>query len=128
MKKSTIIIITVIFTLAVGAAIFFTATPAGRAIITSYRHDLSKADENNYKNRRDVENTCRAYISSYNSDKLAYEQYKNSSDEYYQRLAESYKQRANQTAMTYNEYFLKNSYVWENNIPADICSELAILE
>ena len=128
MKKLTIILITAFSTLALGAGIFFGATPAGRRIITGYHSDMEKAGENTYANKKTVEDTCRAYIASYKADKLGYEQYKNSEDEYYRNLAQSYKMRANQTAATYNEYFLKNSYVWKGNIPSDIVSSLPYIE
>lgn len=36
--------------------------------------------------------------------------------------------RANRTANSYNEYILKNSYVWEDNIPSDIDYSLPIVE
>ena len=36
--------------------------------------------------------------------------------------------RANQTANTYNEYILKNSHVWKDNIPSDIVYTLDIVE
>ena len=36
--------------------------------------------------------------------------------------------RANKTANSYNEYILKNSFVWSENIPSDIRSELDIVE
>lgn len=36
--------------------------------------------------------------------------------------------RANRTAANYNNYILKNSYVWSNNIPEDILSELEIIK
>lgn len=32
--------------------------------------------------------------------------------------------RANKTASIYNNYILKNDYIWQNNIPADIYIEL----
>ena len=35
--------------------------------------------------------------------------------------------RANQTATVYNEYILKNNYVWNNNIPSDIYMTLEII-
>lgn len=127
-KTGLIILASVVLTLGIGSAIFFGATPLGRQIITGYQHDLTKAGENDYKNRREVEDTCRAYIASYKADKAAYEQYKNDTDEYYQRLAQSYKTRANQTATVYNEYYLKNSYVFKNNVPSDIYSELPLLD
>lgn len=35
--------------------------------------------------------------------------------------------RANRTAATYNEYILKNSYVWKGNVPDDIRAQLVAL-
>ena len=35
---------------------------------------------------------------------------------------------ANKTAVLYNEYILKNSRVWNNNIPNDIRKELEIIK
>lgn len=36
--------------------------------------------------------------------------------------------RANSTAISYNEYILKNSFLWADNIPEDIKSKLEIIE
>ena len=38
------------------------------------------------------------------------------------------KTRANNTASTYNNYILKNSYVWKDNIPSDIKTKLDYVE
>ena len=84
-------------------------------------------DATNYETKKKVEDTCRAMISSYNSDKLTYEQYKDSDNEEKQSWAEQAKMRANKTASTYNNYILENSFVWENNVPDDIQRELAYL-
>lgn len=35
--------------------------------------------------------------------------------------------RANRTAANYNEYILKNSYVWQGNIPTDIRENLPLI-
>ena len=35
--------------------------------------------------------------------------------------------RANKTASSYNNYILANSYIWKDNIPADIYNELPII-
>lgn len=125
--KLTIALSCVILLGGIGTLIFFYGTPKGQELITAYRYDVGRATEDSYANRKKVEDTCRAYIASYNADKLGYEQYKDSEDVYYKNLAQSYRQRANQTAVTYNEYFLKNSYVWKDNIPSDIVSRLEII-
>ena len=104
-------------------------TPTGRAAINSYFHDVQKVDDlTRYDTRKEVEDSCRAMISSYNADALTYKQYKDSDNEEKVGWAEQAKMRANKTASTYNNYVLKNSYVWEGNIPADIMSQLEYIE
>lgn len=88
-----------------------------------------KVNENtNYKIKKKVEDTCRSMMSSYNSDKLVYEQYKTADSDEKKSWAEQAKMRANKTVSSYNNYMLKNSYVWENNIPADIKQQLSYIE
>ena len=100
-------------------------SPVGRANINEWFFHVQKADDaTNYKTRKTVEDTCRSMIASYTSDKLMYEQYKDSEDEEKQSWAEMARIRANKTAVTYNEYILKNSFVWDSNIPSDITQEL----
>ena len=67
-------------------------------------------------------------ISSYTSDKLTWQQYKNSDSQEQRTWAEQAKMRANKTAASYNEYILKNSFVWQENIPQDIAQRLEYLE
>lgn len=94
----------------------------------NWQYDLQKADDRtNYKTLKKVEDTCRAMISSYESDRLTYEQYKDSEDVNKQEWAEQAKMRANKTVSTYNNYILENSFVWEDAIPEDIAMELEII-
>lgn len=104
-------------------------TPAGRGVINSYFHDVQKVDDlTSYETKKEVEDSCRAMLSSYESDRLTYEQYKDSDSEEKQSWAEQAKMRANKTASSYNNYVLKNSYVWAGNVPADIRERLDYLE
>lgn len=129
MNKVIAAIISLALVAIIGLPIFFGATPAGKAIWNNWFHAVQKVDDDtNYKTRKKVEDTCRSMIASYNADKLTYEQYKDSDNEEKQSWAEQAKMRANKTAMSYNEYILKNSYVWENNVPSDIDYQLAILQ
>lgn len=84
-------------------------------------------DRTSYDTRKKVEDTCRSMIASYKTDKATYDMYKTSDNEEKQSWAEQAKMRANKTANTYNEYILKNSYVWEGNIPEDIDANLQII-
>ena len=121
--------ISVVAALLVLVSIFFGATPAGRATWNNWFHDVQKVDDaTRYQTRKEVEETCRAMVASYNSDKLTYNQYSGSEDEERRSWADQAKMRANRTAATYNEYVLKNSYVWEGNIPEDIAFELPVIE
>lgn len=85
-------------------------------------------DATNYETRKTVEDSCRAMIASYEADKLTYEQYKDSEDKEQRSWADQAKMRANRTAANYNNYILKNSYVWSGNIPEDILAELSVIE
>ena len=109
--------------------IYFGATPSGRRTWNNWWHNVQTADDDTrYETRKKVEDTCRAMIASYNSDKLTYQQYKDSTDKEKQNWAEQAKMRANKTASTYNNYILKNNYVWKNVVPSDIYNTLSYIE
>lgn len=106
--------------------LFFGATAIGRTVWNTYWHDVEKADENtSYETRKKVEDTARAYISSYNSDVDIYNAYCNSDDENMRAYANSALIRAIQTANSYNEYLQKNSYIWADNMPEDLPNSLS---
>lgn len=112
----------------VGLPVFFGATPIGKAMWNNWFFAVQKADDaTNYAIRKEVEDTCRAMMASYTSDKLTYEQYKDSDSEEKQSWAEQARMRANKTAASYNEYVLKNSFVWDGNVPSDILTTLPYL-
>ncbi len=117
-----------VFVCLIAFIIFVNATPAGRKMWGSYQNELQQADDEvDYETRKKVEDTCRSYIASYKTDKSTYENYKDSEDKVLKSSAEQARIRANQTANTYNEYFLKNSYVWKNNVPSDIYTRLELI-
>ena len=125
MSEPSKIIVAVLCTILILAMLFFMFVPSGRAIWKSYQHTMHKVDDATlYQTRKKVEDSCRAMISSYTSDILTYDQYKDSADTEKQGWAEQAKMRANKTAASYNEYVLKNSYVWEGNVPNDIRKQL----
>lgn len=128
MSKVGIVVVTVVSIILIGAIIFFGFTPVGRGIWNSYTHSMEKADENQYDTKKQVEDTARAMIATYKTAVDTYNQYKDSDNEEKQSWAEQAKMRANQTANSYNEYILKNSYVWKDNIPDDIAYSLPKVE
>lgn len=82
--KKAFEIIGVVFCAAIiiGTPLFFSATPAGKALWNNWFYNVQKADDDtNYKTRKKVEDTCRAMMSSYETDKLTYEQYVNSNSD-----------------------------------------------
>lgn len=122
-------VLSIVVAIILVAIIFFACTPIGVATWNNWMHSLQKADDaTNYETLKQVEDTCRAMISSYTSDKLVYEQYKDSDNEEKQSWAEQAKMRANKTAVEYNNYILKNNYVWKEAVPDDIYMTLEILE
>lgn len=128
MKKFWIGFTIAIAVIIIGLCIFFFATPPGRNIINQWHYSLEKTDEKTYETQKEVEDTCRSMIASYEADKLIYEQYKDSAVAEERSWANNAKVRANQTATTYNNYILKNSFVWSGNVPPDIKQTLEIIK
>lgn len=127
-EKVIYVVAAVLIIFIIGITVFFN-TPTGRGIINTYFYNMQKVDDStNYYTMKEVEDTCRAMIASYNTDRLTYEQYRDSDSEEKQSWAEQAKMRANKTASSYNNYILKNSYVWSGNIPEDIKEELEYIE
>ena len=128
-EERTIKIIIASVLIVLGLILFFTITPTGRSIWNKNMYEVQKADDSTrYETRKHVEDTCRSMISSYTSDKLTWEQYKDSDSSEKQSWAEQAKMRANKTASSYNEYILKNSFVWDGNIPKDIREKLEYIQ
>ena len=128
LKVIAAVILAVVFLVST-AVIGFGVDLGGTWLRNKQEYAIQKVDDaTNYETLQKVENTARAMISSYESDKLTYEQYKDSDNAEKQSWAEQAKMRANKTATTYNNYLLENSFVWKGNIPADISSELPIIQ
>lgn len=81
-----------------------------------------------YQTIRTVEDTCRAMIANYTADELTWKQYKESDVPEQVAWANQARMRANATAAHYNEYIIKNSFVWADNVPPDIAERLNYLE
>lgn len=124
-KERAILIIVICAILAV---LMIILTPIGRSMWNKRMHDVQVADDStNYETLKKVEDACRAMIASYESDRLTYEQYRDSDDSEERSWATQARMRANRTASTYNNYILENSYVWAGNVPKDIDGELEYL-
>ena len=129
-KEEKYIKATIVFCVVfLGLVLFFTLTPTGRNIWNKHTYELKKIDDMTlYDTRKKVEDSCRTMISNYTADKLIWEQYKDSDNQEKISWAEQAKMRANKTAAGYNEYVLKNSYVWEGNIPKDIQEKIEYIQ
>ena len=128
MSKTEKVLTAILIVLAIAVG-FFCITPAGVALRNSYGFAVQKVDDaTRYETRKKVEDACRAMIANYEADRISYEQYKQSDDAEKQGWAEQAKMRANRTAASYNEYYLKNSFVWSGAVPSDIRGSLPYLE
>ena len=128
MSKTEKVLTAILIALVLMAA-FFCITPVGVALRNSYGFAVQKVDDaTRYETRKKVEDTCRAMIANYEADRISYEQYKDNPDSEKQGWAEQAKMRANRTAASYNEYYLKNSFVWSGAVPSDIRGSLPYLE
>lgn len=93
--------------------------------INKIDYELEKQnDSQRYERRKQVEDTARAMVASYESDKQTYLSMKDVNKE----VSLQAKIRANSTAISYNEYILKNSFLWADNVPDDIKTKLEIIE
>lgn len=127
-EKKIHVAVGVLLALVLCFGVWVGCTQSGRAAWNLWFGSVQKVDDaTNYKTRKQVEDTCRAMISSYEADRLTWEQYKDSDSEEKQGWAEQAKMRANKTAATYNNFILENSYVWSGNVPDDIKDELGYL-
>lgn len=103
-----------------------------RRAVNEYIFQIKTVDEEtSYKNRKMVEDTARSMIANYTFATNEYESYKVYCDvpvdqEKCQRALDS-KTSANKTATTYNNYILKNKFVWQDNLPSDIFYELVLI-
>lgn len=114
--------------IAIGVFLLFLITPVGIVVTNTWEYANQKVDDRtSYETRKKVEDSCRSLIVSYQNDRLIYEQFKDSEKPEEVTWANNAKMRANKAAVTYNEYFLKNSFVFQGNIPDDICNELEII-
>ena len=126
--KKTSIADGIILTLVILGVIALAYTVAGRTLINKWDASLKEADVNSkYETQKEIEDTLRSYIASYEADRITWETNKNIDNAEAQQLAVAALTRANRTAATYNQYYLKNSFVWKDNIPSDIQKELPYL-
>ena len=99
--------ISIVASLIVIALIVF--APSIKRGINNWKYNVQKADDaTDYKTLKEVEDTCRAYIASYEADKITYDTNKMLDSITAVQTAEAAKTRANRTAATYNSYYLKN--------------------
>lgn len=125
MNKAMTSVLCCVLALVLLFGVGYAISPSVRELVNGVKHDVQKADDRtNYETIKKVEDTCRAMIASYEADKLTYEQYKDSTDKEKTEWAEQAKMRANKTAASYNNYILKNNYVWSDNVPEDIYMKL----
>lgn len=103
----------------------FLTKPWSVFIHNKYEGLIKEVDSaTNWETLHEVEDSCRAMMSNYQADVLTYQQYCNSEMTEHRSWAEQARMRANRTAAQYNEYILKNNYVWKYGIPDDIEHEL----
>lgn len=118
-------VVVIMFLLIVGYHI----APGIRGFVNTERAYLLEVHyATNYETLKQVEDSCRAMISSYESDRMTYEMYKDSPSEEKQSWAEQARMRANKTASTYNNFVLENEHIWQNAIPNDIRMKLDYIE
>ena len=120
MKKIGLVLLVLVL-----LVVSFLTKPWSVFIHNKYEGLIKEVDSaTNWNTLHEVEDSCRAMMSNYQADALTYQQYCNSEVVEHRSWAEQARMRANRTAAQYNEYILKNNYVWKYGIPDDIEHEL----
>lgn len=120
MKKIGLVLLVLVLTV-----VSFVAKPWNVFIHNKYNGLIKEVDSaTNWDTLHEVEDSCRAMAANYQADVLIYQQYCDSDVAEHRSWAEQARMRANRTAAQYNEYILKNNYVWKYGIPDDIEHEL----
>lgn len=120
MKKIGLILLVLVL-----MVVSFLTKPWSVFVHNKYEGLIKEVDSaTNWETLHEVEDSCRAMMSNYQADVLTYQQYCNSETTEHRSWAEQARMRANRTAAQYNEYILKNNYVWKYGIPNDIEHEL----
>lgn len=120
MRKIGLVLLILVLTMA-----SFVAKPWNVFIHNKYNGLIKEVDSaTNWNTLHEVEDSCRAMMANYQADALTYQQYCGSETTEHRSWAEQARMRANRTAAQYNEYILKNNYVWKYGIPDDIEHEL----
>ena len=116
---------------AISFSVYINYVPSGIEWWTEYQATRDKAGEDTYENKKQVEDEARALIVSYESNLMQYteaiDQCAANSESAYCSMAITYKTRTNNAAIRFNEYMLLNTFVWEENIPDDIDTELPLI-
>ena len=127
-KLKSIIIAYILGTITIGLiwlGVFISCTPSGVKVQNEYTEEMIKADlQTNYKTSIETETKLRAYIASYESDRITYESNKENGN---QALASAAKTRANRTAAEYNN-LLQHSLLQEIKIPDELMQELEYIK
>ena len=120
MKKIGLVLLVLVLII-----VSFLTKPWSVFVHNKYEGLIKEVDSaTNWETLHEVEDSCRAMMSNYQADVLTYQQYCNSETVEHRSWAEQARMRANRTAAQYNEYILKNNYVWKYGIPNDIEHEL----
>ncbi len=129
LEKALYKAVAILIVAVIGSLLFLAISPSGREALNNWQYSLKKVDDKtSYEKEKKVEDTCRSMVASYESDKLIYDQYKNSQKSEEQSWAQQAKMRANKTASSYNNYVLENSFVWDGNVPRDISADLSYIQ
>lgn len=128
MSKKIWFFIIIGLTAIICSIILFTCSPTAVKIYNGYDKEMTQADlETNYHTALQTETTLRAYLASYESDRIIYISNKDYTDKESQELSRAAKTRANRTAATYNQ-LLQHSTLEHIKVPEELMKELPYIE
>ena len=127
-RKLIYLLIGALIVLIIIGIALFCHSPARVKLVNDYDKVMTETDlETNYHIALQTETTLRAYLASYESDRIIYITNKEYTDKESQELSRAAKTRANRTAATYNQ-LLQHSILEHIKVPDELMEELSYIE
>ena len=127
-RKLIYLLIGALIVLIIIGIALFCHSPARVKLVNDYDKVMTETDlETNYHIALQTETTLRAYLASYESDRIIYITNKEYTDKESQELSRAAKTRANRTVATYNQ-LLQHSILEHIKVPDELMEELSYIE
>ena len=120
MNKVFVLVVVFILVVIIGVVVYFGLIPSGIEKWNGFRYK----DTITAEMKKEVENTCLSMIASWETDAQTYKENKGIDE----TVANEARMSANKTAESYNDYILKNGYVFGETLPEGVYAVIEPIE